>query len=137
MKRALIGSLALSLAAGIVSAQNAAPPAATSPGMSQGAAAATDFNSLDANRDGRVSAAEARSHAELTSSFATLDADSDTYLSQSEFAKWNKGSKSSSPRAPSPSGNTSPAPTSPDTTRSTGGDLDASPGAEVDSAEAE
>jgi hypothetical protein len=136
MKRAFIGTLALSLAAGIVSAQDVAPPAATSPGMSQGAAAATDFNSLDANRDGRVSAAEARSHAELSSSFATLDADKDSYLSQSEFDKWNKGS--SAPRSPSsPSGNSSPAPTSPDTTRSTSGDLGASPGAEVDSAEAE
>ena len=38
-----------------------------------------------------MSQVEARSHAELGTAFATLDADKDTYLSQSEFAKWNQG----------------------------------------------
>src|SRR5690606_18823758 len=91
MKRAIIGSLALTLAAGVVSAQNATPPA-TSPG--QGASSSMEFGTVDANRDGRVSSAEAQSHSELRTEFSKLDADSDTYLSQAEFQKWNKAGKS-------------------------------------------
>ncbi len=35
-----------------------------------------------------MSKAEAQSYSELTTSFGTLDTDSDTYLSQTEFGKW-------------------------------------------------
>ena len=90
MKRAIIGSLALSLAAGVVYAQNATPPA-TSPG--QGASSSMEFGTVDANRDGRVSSAEAQSHSALRTEFSKLDADSDNYLSQSEFQKWDKAGK--------------------------------------------
>lgn len=57
------------------------------------------FSTLDTNKDGRVSRDEVKSHAELTSSFTTLDSDHDTYLSESEFGKYK----------PAPSGMTAPA----------------------------
>lgn len=93
MKRAIVGSLALSFAAGIVSAQQPSPPAAGTP--SQGASASVEFGSIDTNRDGRLSTAEVQSHSDLKSSFATLDADRDSYLSQTEYSKWNKAGKMS------------------------------------------
>lgn len=96
MKRAITGSFALLLAAGVVSAQNASPPATTSPGASQGASASVDFSSVDQNKDGKLSSAEVQSNSELRSAFSNLDADRDSYLSQSEYAKWNKAGKSSS-----------------------------------------
>lgn len=96
MKRAITGSLALLFAAGIVSAQNASPPAggaAAAAGASQGASDAVDFSALDTNKDGRLSSQEVQANTELRSAFSTLDADRDTYLSQSEFQKWNKAGK--------------------------------------------
>ncbi|MDQ2641219.1 MAG: hypothetical protein M3Y79_11670 [Pseudomonadota bacterium] len=97
MKRAITGSIALLLAAGVVSAQNAPAPAgaaATTPGASQGASGSMDFGAVDTNKDGRLSSAEVQSHSELRSQFSTLDADRDSYLSQSEYQKWGKAGKS-------------------------------------------
>lgn len=118
MKRAITGSLALLFAAGLASAQNATPPAggaAGTPGASQGASASMDFGKVDTNKDGRLSSAEVQSHSELRSAFVTLDADRDTYLSQSEYQKWDKagksgaaGSSGSSPRPGSSSQSTAP-----------------------------
>jgi hypothetical protein len=51
--------------------------------------ASSPFGKLDTNKDGRLSQAEIQSNADLTSRFATLDIDHDTYLSQSEYGKWN------------------------------------------------
>jgi Ca2+-binding EF-hand superfamily protein len=99
MKRAIVGTFALTLAAGFVSAQNAATPA-TPAIPSQGASASVDFKSIDTNSDGKLSSAEVQSNMELRSAFATLDADRDTYLSQSEYAKWNKDSKPATPAVP-------------------------------------
>jgi hypothetical protein len=107
MKRAIVGTFALTLAAGLVSAQNAATPA-TPAIPSQGASASVDFKSVDANNDGKLSSTEVQSNTELKSAFATLDADRDTYLSQSEYAKWNKAAKPATPAVPaSPSSSSS------------------------------
>ena len=84
-----VGSLLVSIAAaGLVFGQ--APPA-TTPAPS---ADSIQFASVDMNKDGKVSQAEARSNSELQTAFATLDADRDNNLSQSEFSKWNKAGKS-------------------------------------------
>lgn len=58
-----------------------------------------EFSSLDKNGDGRVSRAEAQSQGALTSSFAGLDADSDTYLSQKEFGMWKGNAAPTTPDA--------------------------------------
>lgn len=63
-------------------------------GVGSSTGAAHDFGSMDTNKDGKVSSTEAQSNSELRSAFSTLDADKDTYLSQSEFAKWSAGGKS-------------------------------------------
>ncbi len=60
----------------------------------QGAGAAS-FATLDANRDGRVSQTEAAMHAELSGAFQTVDSNSDGSLSQSEFTKWSKDAEKS------------------------------------------
>jgi hypothetical protein len=56
-----------------------------------GKSAAT-FDSLDTNRDGRISQAEASVDAMLT--FSTADANGDGYLDKSEFKKAHKAGKS-------------------------------------------
>lgn len=86
-----LGVVSLSLAAAGVLFAQAPPPA--NPATTPDRVAHSEFNSVDANRDGRVSREEAQSHAELVSSFSTLDADKDTYLSQNEFAKWHQNGK--------------------------------------------
>jgi EF hand len=105
MKVIKIGSLLVSVAAaGLVFGQ--APPAPSTP------APATDsiqFSAVDMNKDGKLSQAEVRSHGDLQSSFATLDADRDTYLSQSEFSKWNKAGKSMDGKSVEPKSTTEPA----------------------------
>lgn len=89
-----LGSFVLACAlGGAAFAQGAASPAGS---PAQGAGASSEFGSLDTNRDGKVSSTEAQSNSELRSAFSSLDADKDTYLSQSEFAKWNKTGKSGS-----------------------------------------
>lgn len=123
MKRALIGTFALSLAAGMAYAQDNAAAGAGS----QAGAASLRFSTVDADNDGRVSSAEAQAHAALRSDFARLDANSDGYLSQAEFDKMKAGSSSSSgagsPGAGSPDAS-SPRPTSPGTSSSPGSSSD-------------
>jgi Ca2+-binding EF-hand superfamily protein len=86
------GSLLLSLVATGALAQAPAPasPPAAAP-------AARDFATLDRNKDGRVSSAEAAVSVELNADFAKLDTNSDTYLSSEEFHKWAKASKPAAP----------------------------------------
>jgi len=89
-----VGSLLVSIAAaGLVFGQ--APPATPAP-----SADSIQFASVDMNKDGKVSQAEARSNAELQTAFTTLDADRDNNLSQSEFSKWDKAGKSAEQAAP-------------------------------------
>jgi Ca2+-binding EF-hand superfamily protein len=91
MNKVSVGTLAISLAAaGVILAQ---APASTVPKGSQGHAAHMEFKSVDTNSDGRISREEARANVELTTNFGTLDGDTDTYLSQAEFAKWNQMGK--------------------------------------------
>jgi hypothetical protein len=103
MKQATFGIVCLSIGfVAVALGQNAQNPA-TNPG-SQKVAPPIPFSSLDTNKDGRVSKEEVKANNELTSSFATLDVDKDTYLSESEFGKWH------SPSSTPPSGNmTTPA----------------------------
>lgn len=54
---------------------------------------APSFTTLDANGDGRISAAEARSNSSVSGGFASMDADRDGYVSNAEFtAHGNAGS---------------------------------------------
>jgi hypothetical protein len=95
-KSVRIGSLVVSCAlAGAAFAQATSPAGSPSTGAgAQGMGVAHEFTSIDTNKDGKVSSTEAQSNTELRSAFSTLDADKDTYLSQSEFAKWSAGGKS-------------------------------------------
>lgn len=133
MKRAITGSFALLLAAGVVSAQNATPPATTAPGASQGASASVDFGTVDMNKDGKLSSAEVQSNSELRTAFSTLDADRDSYLSQSEYAKWNKAGKSSSSSSSSAPGSSSSSSSSPNSSSSSSSPNSSSSGAESSS----
>lgn len=91
------GSFVLSCAiAGAVFAQGAPAPVAPAPGAS----ASAEFSVIDTNKDGKVSSTEAQSNSDLRSAFSSLDADKDTYLTQSEFSKWNKAGKSGAMPAP-------------------------------------
>jgi hypothetical protein len=120
MKRAIFASFALSLAAGVVSAQDAAVAAANpaTPAIpSAGASASVEFKTIDSNSDGRVSSAEAQANMDLRSAFSTLDADRDSYLSQSEYAKWNKATKPATPAVPA-----SPSPSSDSKSPASGSD---------------
>lgn len=90
---ARIGSFVLTCAfAGAVFAQGAAQPPVAPP--AQGAGASAEFSSIDQNKDGKVSSTEAQSNSDLRSAFSSLDADKDTYLTPTEFSKWNKAGKS-------------------------------------------
>ena len=62
------------------------------------------FKDLDANADGKLSAAEVRSQAGLSRDFSTADSDGDGYVSETEFASY---SKTTTP----PDKTTDPAPT--------------------------
>jgi hypothetical protein len=98
MKQAIFGIACLAIGfAAVAMAQNAQNPA-TNPG-SQKVAPPMQFSSLDTNKDGRVSKDEVKAHNDLTSSFATLDVNKDTYLSEAEFGKWH------APGTTPPSGN--------------------------------
>lgn len=92
----LTGSLALSLVAASAFAQApapASPPAPAPSATTPAPAGANDFASLDRNKDGRVSSAEAAVSVDLNTEFGKLDANSDTYLSSDEFHKWSKATK--------------------------------------------
>ena len=81
------GSLAIALVfAGAAAAQ---APAAGSP-PAQGGTAPVEFSSVDADKDGRVSAEEAQAHSELRAAFPTLDANRDSQLSKDEFVGMGK-----------------------------------------------
>jgi hypothetical protein len=54
------------------------------PGMHSGRSAS--FDSLDANKDGRISMAEASADPKLVESFSTADKNGDGYLDRSEYA---------------------------------------------------
>jgi EF hand len=91
-------TLALTLAAaGAVFADDAASPAATN--AAQGTSPVADLNSLDTNKDGRLSPSEVQSNADLRSSFTSLDINGDGYLSSTEFGKYGQGAK---PKAMAP-----------------------------------
>ena len=143
MKTSHLGTALLSLAfAGAALAQNASSPADSS-SAKKGEGAKVEFSTVDTNRDGRISQAEARSQGSLGTSFSTLDADKDSYLSQTEFGKWDSGmgkggtSPSDSrtpqgmptnPGAPSQPGNPMPGQPGSDATRTPGGNSPQSPG---------
>lgn len=109
------GSIVLSLLAGVAMAQAPSPadpaaaPSATTP--AQGTSRGGDFATVDRNKDGRVSSAEAAVNSDLNTEFSKLDANRDSYLSSEEFAKWSKAEK---PKAGMPD-STSPAPAPRDT----------------------
>jgi hypothetical protein len=67
--------------------------------LAQGKSGPAEFGAVDQNKDGKVSKSEAQAYSELNSQFATLDADRDTYLSQTEFGKWKPAP---APIAPAP-----------------------------------
>lgn len=89
MNRSTLAIAALAFGFAAVAAAQAPVNPATNPG-SQKVAPPLQFSVLDTNKDGRVSKDEVRTHAELMSSFGSLDADSDTYLTELEFAKWKQ-----------------------------------------------
>lgn len=86
MKHALhMGAAALAISfAGAVFAADNS----TMPAAPPAPVANSPFATLDANKDGRLSQSEIRTNSDLNSRFATLDADGDTYLSQLEYGKW-------------------------------------------------
>ena len=51
------------------------------------------FGTLDANKDGKISPAEARADPDLYASFEMLDANHDGFLSPQEFAAWPRALK--------------------------------------------
>lgn len=79
-----LSSLILALAvAGVVSAS---PPKKQPVPM-------FDFPSVDANKDGKVSPEEVQYIDDLRASFPALDINHDDALSESEFSRWNRASK--------------------------------------------
>lgn len=67
------------------SGQMAAPPTSSTATTAASGVKAKNFSKLDTNADGRISAAEANADTKLSGGFASLDADHDGYLSQSEY----------------------------------------------------
>ena len=51
------------------------------------------FSTLDANKDGKISADEARADPDLFASFDMLDVNHDGYLSPQEFQAWPRAAK--------------------------------------------
>ena len=88
MKNLQSGMAALSLL--VAGAALAQAPAGTPSQMNpvNGKTQNSQFTSMDANKDGRISREEARTHADMVSSWDSLDADKDTYLSESEYGKY-------------------------------------------------
>ncbi len=58
------------------------------------------FKDLDADGDGKLSAAEVRSQATLSKDFKTADGDGDGYVSAAEFTSWSAANPSD--KAPKP-----------------------------------
>jgi Ca2+-binding EF-hand superfamily protein len=59
------------------------------------------FSTLDTNKDGKISVAEARADPGLEEAFAMLDVNHDGYLTPTEFAAWPRALKTQS-AAPDP-----------------------------------
>ena len=75
-------ALALTIA-GLVSIQ--APAAGATPNI--------DFADVDANKDGKVTPAEAENIDDLRASFDVLDANHDKVLTPAEFSHWSRAGK--------------------------------------------
>lgn len=73
--------------AAILAAAAVALPALSA--LAQGSPAT--FESLDANKDGRISATEARKDKTVSSRFASADKDQDGYLNRAEFEALRAG----------------------------------------------
>lgn len=54
------------------------------------APALVGFQSVDANHDGKVSIQEAKTIADLSAEFRTLDTDQDSLLTPVEFGRWSR-----------------------------------------------
>jgi hypothetical protein len=80
MKKLIVSALALALATGSALAAESTKPHHTASSM-------PSFESLDTNKDGMISSAEAAGNATLKAKFATLDTDKDGKLSKSEYSK--------------------------------------------------
>ncbi len=83
MKKTLIGSVALVL----VSSAAFASEGAKTDGVAH---AAASFESLDADKDGRVSLTEAAADKSTTEHFSSADKNADGYLDAEEFATAGK-----------------------------------------------
>lgn len=92
MKISSIGFTALTATFALAVSAQTVPPPKSDIAASPDSTATTDtvqFGTVDQNRDGRISRAEAMSHSgQLGSAFSSLDLDRDAYLTQSEFGKW-------------------------------------------------
>jgi len=75
------------------------------------------FESLDINRDGRISATEARTHRDLSAAYRDAVTDADKGMSKSEFDSWaaSRANKSTAPRSTTPDAS-SPTTTTPKAT---------------------
>jgi EF hand len=81
---------------GIAVAQDKTPDPATPAGQSG------SFDTLDANKDGRISMPEASADPKLVESFSTADKNGDGYLDQSEYAASVRDSDSGRTHEPRP-----------------------------------
>jgi Ca2+-binding EF-hand superfamily protein len=77
--------------AGLAAAQMTARDPVTNPGNQK---VAPQFSSLDSDKDGRVTKDEVQTHADLNASFAALDRNRDSWLSEAELRSWRVPSKS-------------------------------------------
>ena len=75
---AVAAAVALIPLAGIAGEGDKKPPASTS-------SRTASFDTLDANKDGRISMPEASADPQLVESFSTADKNGDGYLDNSEF----------------------------------------------------
>ena len=83
----------------ILAAPALSVPAADAP---PSAPALIGFQSVDANHDGKVSAQEAKTVADLSADFLTLDTDQDTLLTPVEFGRWSRAANISDALPSSP-----------------------------------
>jgi Ca2+-binding EF-hand superfamily protein len=104
-----IESVVLSFAfAGVATAQMTARDPVTNPGNQK---VAPQFSSLDTDKDGHVTRDEVKAHADLSASFAALDRNRDSWLSEAELRNW----KATSTTDPSPKDSTSSGKVAPET----------------------
>jgi hypothetical protein len=80
--------------AAVAGAQMTARDPVTNPGNQK---VAPQFSALDSDKDGRVSRDEVQAHADLNASFAALDRNRDSWLSEAELRDWRSASSSVSP----------------------------------------